>query len=252
MPAINCEVKVLEQQVVNQSIRCLTVTWPVRDRQPKAGQFFMLRCWPVNAAPLLSRPISVHRFDAASATLEFLYEIKGSGTQQLAALKAGDSLNLTGPSGNGFAVEELSGRVAIVGGGIGIAPLYQLARELFEKGIRADSFLGYRDEVYVSEKFIPLCKRVAIATESGRIGTKGFVTALLEPQNYDVVLCCGPEPMMKAVAQQCQEAGTPCLVSMEKKMACGVGACLGCTCHTEGGAKSVCKDGPVFNAQEVF
>ena len=252
MPAISCEVKVLSQKVVAKNIRLLTVTWPIHEKTPKAGQFFMLRCWPVDAAPLLSRPISVHRFDPVTATLEFLYEVKGKGTEHLAALKEGDTLNLTGPSGNGFPVDTLNGKIAVVGGGIGTAPLYQLVCELDDKGCKPDLFLGFRDEVYGVERFVPRCGQVGIATESGRVGTKGFVTAVLDPSQYDWVLCCGPEPMMKAVAALCKQHGTPCLVSMEKKMACGVGACLGCTCHTKSGGKCVCKDGPVFNSEEVF
>lgn len=252
MPAISCDVKVLAQETVAENIRLLTVNWPVREVSPKAGQFFMLRCWPVDMAPLLSRPISVHRFDPVSATLEFLYEVKGKGTEHLAALKAGDTLSLVGPSGNGFPVSEIEGRVAVVGGGIGTAPLYQLVWELFEKGNKPDLYLGFRDDVYAVERFRPLCGSVAITTESGRVGTKGFVTAVLDPDQYDYVLCCGPEPMMRAVAALCKEHDTPCIVSLEKKMACGVGACLGCTCHTKTGGKCVCKDGPVFRAEEVF
>ena len=254
MPAISCNVKVLEHKTVAENIRLLTVTWPLRDVQPKAGQFFMLRCWPMDAAPLLSRPISVHRFDPVSATLVFLYEVKGIGTKHLAALEPGDALSLTGPSGNGFPVDKIFGRVAVVGGGIGTAPLYQLACELKDKGCPADVYLGFRDEVYGLEAFASAANNVFVATETGSTGAKGFVTGLLRPQNYDWVLCCGPDPMMRAVAKLCEESETTtCLVSLEKKMACGVGACLGCSCHTkDGGGVCVCKDGPVFNAQEVF
>ena len=128
MPATACEVKVLAHTVVAPNIRLLAVAWPRADKAPHAGQFFMLRCWPDTAAPLLSRPISVHSWDAATGTLEFLYEVRGQGTRLLAALLPGDTLLLTGPSGNGFdaAAAASAGKVAVVGGGIGTAPLYQL------------------------------------------------------------------------------------------------------------------------------
>lgn len=252
MPATACDVKVLAQEALAGNIRLLTTSWPRRDKTPRAGQFFMLRCWPAGAAPLLSRPISVHNYDPLTGTLQFLYEIKGQGTRLLAALAPGDGLTLTGPSGNGFPVEYIRGRVAVVGGGIGTAPLYQLAKELAAQGVRPDLYCGFRDEPYGMERFVPVCGRVFVATDSGRAGFHGLVTELVRPEQYDMVLCCGPEPMMRAVAARCAEKAVPCLVSLEKKMACGVGACLGCTCRTTGGGKSVCKDGPVFNAGEVF
>lgn len=252
MPATVCDVKVLAHEAPAENIRLLTVSWPRRDKLPHAGQFFMLRCWPTQAPPLLSRPISVHCYDPLTGTLQFLYEIKGPGTGLLAQLRPGDGLTLTGPSGNGFAAKELTGRVALVGGGIGTAPLYQLARELADGGAKADLYCGFRDEPYGMEKFVPVCGKVFLATDSGRAGFHGLVTQLLRPAQYDAVLCCGPEPMMRAVAKLCAAAGVTCLVSLEKKMACGVGACLGCTCRTQSGGKSVCKDGPVFRAEEVF
>lgn len=134
MPVIDCDVKVLEHLTLNDTIRLMTTSWPRRDRAPKAGQFFMLRCWPEDAAPLLSRPISVHNYDAATGTLQFLYEVKGKGTEKLAALQPGDTLHLVGPSGKGFDVEEAAAkRVALVGGGIGTAPLYQLAKSCVQR-----------------------------------------------------------------------------------------------------------------------
>ena len=254
MPATACEVKVLAHTTVAPNIRLLAVAWPRADKAPHAGQFFMLRCWPDTAAPLLSRPISVHSWDAATGTLEFLYEVRGQGTRLLAALLPGDTLLLIGPSGNGFdaAAAASAGKVAVVGGGIGTAPLYQLVKELAAAGKKPDLYTGFRDEPYGLERFTPLCGRVHVATDSGKVGYHGLVTGILHPEEYDLVLCCGPEPMMKAVAAKCGAAGVKCLVSLEKKMACGVGACLGCTCHTTEGAKSVCKHGPVFDSKEVF
>ena len=201
----------------------LTVQWQDRSREPHAGQFYMLRAWAADATPILSRPISVDDFDNQTGALTFLYQVKGEGTHKLAALKKDDTLTVTGPCGNGFDTAALAGqykRIAVVGGGIGTAPLLLLCKELCRAGVRPDLFVGFRDTLDVSK--------------------------------YDIVLTCGPMVMMRGVAKLCAAAGVPCLASLEKKMACGLGACLGCTCHTKIGPVTVCKDGPVFNAQEVF
>ena len=180
----------------------------------------------------------------------------GQGTEKLAALRPGDSFQLTGPMGNGFDVDALVrqySRIAVVGGGIGTAPMYQLTRELAAAGVQPDVFFGFRDAPYCMEEYRPLARLVKVSTDTGAVGFHGFVTQLYDPADYDVVLVCGPTVMMRNAARLCAEKGTPCLVSLEKKMACGIGACLGCTCQTkEGEGKSVCKHGPVFDATEVF
>ena len=259
MNATSCKVTVLRQSTVAADIRCLTVQWPDSGRPAKAGQFFMLRAWAANETPILSRPISVHDFDAATGALTFLYQVKGEGTQKLAALKEGDTLTVTGPCGNGFDVAAIAraaggknGKIAVVGGGIGTAPLLQLCAELAENGVKPQLFAGFRDAGYGLDAFAPYCETIAVATDSGNEGHHGLVTDLLDAAAYDIVLTCGPMVMMRGVAKLCAAAGVPCLASLEKKMACGLGACLGCTCHTKIGPVTVCKDGPVFNAQEVF
>ena len=144
-------------------------------------------------------------------------------------------------------------KVAVVGGGIGTAPMYQLTRELAAGGVKPDVFFGFRDKPYCMEEYRSIAGIVKVSTDTGAVGFHGFVTQLYDPADYDVVLVCGPTVMMKNAARLCAEKGTPCFVSMEKKMACGIGACLGCTCETKGGeGKSVCKNGPVFDATEVF
>ncbi|MFZ2788747.1 MAG: dihydroorotate dehydrogenase electron transfer subunit, partial [Gemmiger qucibialis] len=239
--------------------RCLTVQWPDASRPAKAGQFFMLRAWAANETPILSRPISVHDFDAATGALTFLYQVKGEGTQKLAALKEGDTLTVTGPCGNGFDVAAIAraaggknGKIAVVGGGIGTAPLLQLCKELAAAGCKPELYCGFRDEPYGLEAFLPYCAAISIATDSGAVGYHGLVTGILHPEQFAMVLTCGPMVMMRGVYQLCAQSGTPCVASLERKMACGLGACLGCTCRTKVGAKTVCKDGPVFKAEEVF
>lgn len=233
----------------------LTVQWQDRSREPHAGQFYMLRAWAADATPILSRPISVDDFDNQTGALTFLYQVKGEGTHKLAALKKDDTLTVTGPCGNGFDTAALAGqykRIAVVGGGIGTAPLLQLAAELAAQGVDVDLYAGFRDEPYRVDAFSAACRSVHIATDSGRHGHHGFVTDLLDPAKYTAVCTCGPEIMMEKVAKMCLRAGVRVYVSREAKMACGVGACLGCTCKSKNGGVSVCKDGPVFEGSVLY
>ena len=254
MSATSCNVRVLRQKAVASDIRRLTVALPKEGPRPHAGQFYMLRCWGAAETPVLSRPISVHDVDEREGTLTFLYQIKGEGTQKLAHLAWGQTLTLTGPCGNGFdvAAAAAAGRVAVVGGGIGVAPLLLLCRELAAAGCKPELYAGFRDAPYALEDFLPYCAAISVATDSGAVGYHGLVTGILHPEEFDLVLTCGPNVMMQGVYRLCAEKGVHCLASLERKMACGLGACLGCTCHTKVGPKTVCQDGPVFPAQEVF
>ena len=256
MRAACCEATVLRHEVIADDIRLLTALWPDREHAPHAGQFFTLRAWGADEAPFLSRPISVHKWDAETRIVEFLYAVVGEGTRKLTTLKKGDSFQLTGPMGNGFDVADILSKyqkIAVVGGGIGTAPMYQLTRELAAGGVKPDVFFGFRDKPYCMEEYRSIAGIVKVSTDTGAVGFHGFVTQLYDPADYDVVLVCGPTVMMRNAARLCAEKGTPCFVSLEKKMACGIGACLGCTCETRSGeGKSVCKNGPVFDAAEVF
>lgn len=254
MSATSCNVRVLRQKAVASDIRRLTVALPKEGPRPHAGQFYMLRCWGAAETPVLSRPISVHDVDEREGTLTFLYQIKGEGTQKLAHLAWGQTLTLTGPCGNGFdvAAAAAAGRVAVVGGGIGVAPLLLLCRELAAAGCKPELYAGFRDAPYALEDFLPYCAAISVATDSGAVGYHGLVTGILHPEEFDLVLTCGPNVMMQGVYRLCAEKGVPCLASLERKMACGLGACLGCTCQTKVGPRTVCKDGPVFSAEEVF
>ena len=185
--------------------------------------------------------------------LTFLYAVFGTGTKEYASLKKGDSIFLTGPLGNGFDLNKEYGKVALVGGGIGIAPLLELAKRLRNKNKneKIDLYTGFRDDIYLVDDFKEYVNEIKISTNSGKHGHKGFVTEILNVEEYDTVLCCGPEVMMKAVVEMCKEKNVKVYVSMEKHMACGVGACLVCTCKTKGGNKRTCKDGPVFDGYYV-
>jgi dihydroorotate dehydrogenase electron transfer subunit len=256
MRAICFEAVVLDQIELSADIRLLSVLWPDDSHAPHAGQFFTLRAWAPEEPPFLSRPISVHRWDAETHTLQFLYQVKGAGTEKLAALRSGGRIQATGPMGNGFDAAALAAqypRILLVGGGIGTAPLYQLARELTAAGNMPDAALGFQDMPYATELCRGITRSVKVATDSGKAGFHGLVTELYNPGDYDCILVCGPTPMMKAVAAGAKAAGVPCLCSLEAKMACGIGACLGCTCKTtRGEAVSICKNGPVFEAGEIW
>lgn len=252
MQAQQNDVTVIGLQRVTDDIRLLTVRYPAQAQPPAAGQFYMLRCWAQNESPLLSRPISVHSYCAQSGELSFLFQIKGEGTQKLAALQSGDTLRLVGPSGNGFPLQKLTGTVALVGGGIGTAPLLQLAQSLHAQGCTVDFYGGWRAEPYRLDAFEKVCRSVKVATDTGDAGVKGYVTDIVPYGQYSAVCVCGPEIVMQKAAAACAQAGVACYVSREAKMACGVGACLGCTCKTKHGAQSVCKNGPVFDASEVY
>lgn len=214
----------------------------------KAGQFYMLKH---NGATFLPRPISI--CEKNEDTITFVYAIVGRGTKEFSKLEAGDKINLTGPLGNGFNVEDKTGTIALVCGGIGTAPMVETAKRLKANNpeVKIHVYAGFRDEVYLTEELNKYADEVFLTTNSGKYGHKGFVTEILKPEEYDEVLCCGPEVMMKAVVELCKAKNTKVFVSMEKHMACGVGACLVCTCKTKEGNKRACKDGPVFDGYYV-
>ena len=208
--------------------------------EAKAGQFYMLKSWDTEQT--LMRPISV--FKAEEGCLWFMYRVVGQGTRRMSFLDKGDQIRLLGPCGNGYPCEQIKGRVALVGGGVGIPPLCETAKTLQRNGITVDAYLGYRDVLFAVEDFEPWCTDMFISTEKGEEGYKGFITDLLKPEQYDAVLTCGPEV--------CAEHDVTCYCSLEHRMACGIGACLGCSIRTKSGMKRVCKDGPVFLSTELM
>lgn len=208
------------------------------------GQFYMLRGWEAKD-PFLPRPISIANIEDNIIT--FLYEVRGKGTHIISKLVKGDTLELLGPLGNGFDLK-LKGKVGIVSGGIGIAPLIYLSKKLDNN---VDFYCGFRDEVYYTDIIEKRVDRLFISTEDGSQGHKGFVTELFDPHRYDLIFTCGPLPMIKNVIKICRDI-VPVYCSMESRMACGIGACLGCTIKTTKGMERVCKDGPVFSSREVI
>lgn len=216
------------------------------------GQFIHIKINP-GMYPLLRRPISINRTDKEKGTAAIVYQIVGKGTEEMSEIQKGTVLDIMGPLGKGFPIFE-GKRCAVIGGGMGTAPLLELAYSLQ----RCDAYLGFRDEVYKLAEFEAICNKVAVATEDGSLGHKGYVTELLEKaiNSYDVVYTCGPKIMMKKVADICSKNNVECYVSLEERMGCGIGACLVCACKIKGEDakwhhKKACKDGPVFNAKEV-
>lgn len=214
-----------------------------QENSARMGQFYMLRSW--RHYPVLSRPLSV--YDADGNTLTFLYRVVGEGTALFARLKPGDGITLDGPHGNGF--PEAKGKIALVGGGVGIAPFYLTARTLkrLAPGCTVDIYLGFSDTPVLVKEF----ESVA---DSVKVNVGGYITDDIDPTGYDTIMTCGPEIMMRVLYQKCVRTGAkaPVYASMENRMACGVGACLVCTCKTAAGNKRACKEGPVMLGSEVF
>ena len=262
--SVDCEL--IYNDYLNKDIFRLVFIWQGKDNKklpaPLAGQFYMIK--PKRTGFFLGRPISVYstgKFEEHNS-ITFLIAQRGRGTQELADMRSGEEAELTGPLGNAWmdflppVTKSEKKPIALIGGGIGIAPLNGLLCEStghafdfyiglkngFENDDAKRAFLG--PAVHAAEKMI-------IATEDGKTGHKGLIPDFLEPEKYAAVCACGPEPMLKAVAAKCNAAGVPCFVSLERRMACGVGACLGCTVKTVNGNRRCCADGPIFNANEV-
>ncbi len=226
----------------------------VRSSFRNPGQFVHIKC---GDSFLLRRPISVCccQADEPSDLITIVFEVRGEGTEWLAKQEEGDELDVLGLAGNGFPMER-DGRYLLVGGGIGVPPMFGCAQ--FTSG-KATAVLGFRskEKAILLDRFEEECAKVLLATDDGSMGHHGFVDFLVrqeleQDKAYDGVLACGPKPMLRSVARVAEEFGIPCLVSMEERMGCGVGACLVCACDmADGSRKHVCKDGPVFDSKEV-
>ncbi len=209
----------------------------------RAGQFYMLRV-PGALDPLLGRPISICEIDAETGETTFVYQTVGRGTAQFARQLPGQEIDAQGAYGNGFPLK--SGHAVLIGGGIGNAPMLQLCKELraSDPARRIDVYLGFREEAYLEREFESYADSVTL-----NIG--GYIVSDVDFSLTATYYACGPSPMLRAAASAAEAANASLFVSLEKHMACGVGACLGCTCQTNSGRKRVCKDGPVFDYREV-
>lgn len=220
----------------------------------KAGQFISM--YTNDSGKLLPRPISICEIDKEKRQLRVVYRVteENTGTEQFSKLVAGDEIEILGPLGNGFPLKEK--KAFLIGGGIGIPPMLELAKQL---NVEKQIIVGYRDELFLTEE-LSENGEVYVATEDGSAGTKGNVLDAIRENGLtaDIIYACGPTPMLRALKAYAEENDIECYISMEERMACGIGACLACVCkskekdhHTNVHNKRICKDGPVFLATEV-
>ena len=197
----------------------------------------------------LRRPISV--CDKGEDTLTIIYKVVGEGTEYMATLKEGAELDVLIGLGNGFDVNASGDTALLLGGGVGVPPLYMLCKKLIEAGKKVTVCLGFntKSEVFYEDEFRALGADVRVATVDGSFGTKGFVTNLFDDVDYSYYYTCGPEPMLKAVYSTCTSDGE---LSFEERMGCGFGACMCCSCKTVTGYKRICKEGPVMKKEEIL
>ena len=251
-------VTLISQRWLNEDVFQFTVNRPEDITEIKAGQFFNIKTNQYSS-PLLRRPISVSGF--TTETIEFTVKLMGEGTKQLSELMQNDALDIMGPLGNGFVYSGES-KVLLIGGGIGIAPIKGLCEVIKAMNPKAtiDVILGYRDTPFLENDFKELADTCVIVSENDSRFEKGFVTEPFKRQianTYDMIFSCGPEPMLKELTSICNDNNLVIQLLMEEKMACGIGACLVCTCKVKAGEFGfkhvrMCKEGPMFYGSEVI
>lgn len=253
-PALE-RVEVLANERLAEGVGLVALHAPRCAASVRPGQFVHLRV-AQGSDIILRRPFSVHR--ASAERIEILYQVLGAGTLRLAEKEPGDrSMDLVGPLGRGWSVPEGAAHALLVGGGLGVAPLGMLVEALAALGVASVVAQGAPSAARLVARghFENVARRVEVATDDGSAGAHGLVTSLTErlllEESFDVVFACGPEAMQRVVARQAAEARVPCQVSLERLMACGIGACLSCVVTTTGGLRRACVDGPVFDAGEV-
>ena len=210
-----------------------------------SGQFVNIQL----AGKFLRRPISVCDYD--SQTLTIVYKVVGKGTEQMSVMSAGEQLDILTGLGNGYDLSLSGDKPVLLGGGVGVPPMYNLAKKLIALGKDVTVILGFntKSEVFYEEEFKALGCNVIVATADGSHGVKGFATTPLAELNYTYFYTCGPEPMLKAVYKATSTSGQ---MSFEERMGCGFGACMGCSCKTLTGYKRICKEGPVMKKEEIL
>ncbi len=249
---------VLSQNMIGPDIYDLWLATEMAG-EAAAGQF--VGVYTGEADSLLPRPISICEVDREKGALRLVYRIAGRGTARFAGWKPGQEVFLLGLLGNGFPIEAAKGkRAVLMGGGIGIPPMLQLAKELKATGREAVIIPGYRDNHLFLKEDLEQYGPVHVATEDGSVGTKGNVLTVMEEKELlaEVIMACGPMPMLRAIKRYAEEKGILAYISLEERMACGVGACLGCVCkttrkdaHSHVNNARICTEGPVFEAGEV-
>ncbi len=246
------KVTVSDNIEIAQDIFSMWLKAPDIAKEAKPGQFVAL--YSKDGSRLLPRPISICEIDKQQESIRLVYRIAGKGTKEFAGLTANEQIEVMGPLGNGFTLE--GKRALLIGGGIGIPPMLELAKQL---NCEKQMVLGYRDITFLEQEFEAYGK-VYLSTEDGSKGTKGNVIDAIRENGLDadIIFACGPTPMLRGIKAYAMQQGMKAQLSLEERMACGVGACLGCVCktneidhHSNVKNKRVCKDGPVFYAEEV-
>ena len=256
MAKVKIKSTVAEQKKLAEGIYSMWLLAEEIAVQAKPGQFISV--YSNDKSRVLPRPISICEIDREQGKLRIVYRVVGKGTEEFSKALAGDTFEILGPLGNGFPLEKAKGkRVLMVGGGIGVPPMLQTAKEAEAEAVIVS---GYRNNDLFLKEELENAGSLYIATEDGSVGTKGNVLDAIRENGIqaDVMFACGPTPMLRALKQYAEEKNMPCWISMEEKMACGIGACLACVCqsknvdaHSHVHNKRICKDGPVFLSTEV-
>ena len=254
--------KLVKKEQLKSDIFKYSVEAPDIVKDAKQGQFIEIRVSD-NVEPFLRRPISIHNMNKENGILEFIFQVKGKGTKILSEKVEGDLIDLIGPLGHGTFEYNNFQNIAIIGGGIGVFPLYELAKNAKNDGKNVNIYLGFRskDFVVLEDDFKELANKLVLTTDDGSYSEKGFAIDFLkkdvEDGKINCIFACGPLPMLKAVRNYAIEKNIPCQISLEEKMGCGLGVCLGCAVKTAESSSEkpeyvhVCKAGPVFEAKDV-
>lgn len=255
---IKLDCKILKKEEIINGIFKFTLEADELAKSAKAGNFIEIQV-SSTGEPFLRRPISIYNIDGKN--IEIIFQVKGRGTELLSEKKVGDKINVLGPLGRGcFTIKDYQ-KAYIIGGGIGTYPLYELAKELKSANVDTTMYMGFRNKslVTLENEFESLCNKTVITTDDGSYKQKGFALDVLKEdckaEKPDIIFACGPLPMLKAVQKFANEENIECEMSLEERMGCGIGACLGCAVKviSEGETKygHVCKDGPVFKSTTV-
>lgn len=237
---------ITQNEKIAQSIYKMRLSGDTSDIK-KAGQFVNIKL----DGFFLRRPISV--CDCSAGEMLIIYKVVGKGTEKMSAMEKGEQLDILTGLGNGYDLTVKTERPVLIGGGVGVPPLYKLAKELKKQGKRVSVILGFNseNEIFFEDEFKEIADRVLICTADGSYGIKGFVTDAIKDIDFDYFFTCGPEPMFKAL-ESTIDKGISGQMSFEQRMGCGFGACMGCSCKTLTGNKRICREGPVLFREEII
>ena len=261
---IQKQFRIISNKQIAQDIYSMMIDCSEAAAVANPGQFVNVLC----RGKVLRRPISICQIDKDAGNLTIVYQIKGEGTAWMATLESGQLVDILAPLGNGFTLPDCVKRIALLGGGIGVPPLLAAAEEFTKQGVKCDAFLGFRNKsaVILENEFNAVCENVVVTTDDGSYGLGGSIVNPLKlalsklstvncQLSTDLIMACGPHPMLKAVWNAADKAGIPAQISLEERMACGMGACVVCVCKIKDKNaeefRRVCKDGPVFDGRKV-